>query len=241
MDNTWIKFYRKSKDNGIMKDHLAWTLFSWILLSVDRKTGRYSTGRFQLAEALKAKPPTIQKALGRLSKKYKMVSTKSNNKFTEISVLNWAKYQLGEDEISAPVSTKYQQSITKQEVENKEDINIYGENAQKKKYTTADLEDISFKDPKNSIHTEWQEKAFRYATELGINLDTLDEKGRSIKPRWLKLFQDSQEGIRLGNLERATAYLIDYPNKIPSEEKIKLFFWVYANKEKMKGDYVTTD
>lgn len=122
MDNTWIKLYRKAKENDIIKDATAWQLFSWILMSVDRKTGKYTTGRFLLSEALGIKPSTVQKVLKRLEKKYNLVSLSSNNKFTEISVRNWEKYQSPEEAVSQEsinkVSTKYQQSITKQEVKN---------------------------------------------------------------------------------------------------------------------------
>lgn len=294
-NNGWIKLYRKAKDNGIMKDHIAWTLLCWIMLSVNRKTGIYKTGRFVLADALACNGNTIYKALKRLEKKYRMVTLSSNNKMTEIRLLNWAKYQ-GDDEPvtqlgnipekkgvlvttnnsheleangnnagNNKVTTKQQQSNTikniygELRIKNKENINIYGK-AQKITFSAKEFERPSsnhhgFTTPlgetskaykestqaKSGIHTEWQEKAFRYASQLGIDLEVTDDKGRSIKPRWLKVFKDAQNGIRFINLERATSYLIDYKKPLSSQEKIKLFFWVYANNKKMEGNYATTD
>lgn len=121
-NNGWVKLHRKAKENGMMGDHLAWTLFCWILMSVDRKSGKYLTGRYLLAEALETKPTTIYHAILRLSKKWKVVTLRSDNKKTEISVLNWAKYQSTDSSVTQvsdiKVTTKEQQSDTIQEVEN---------------------------------------------------------------------------------------------------------------------------
>lgn len=124
-DKSWIKLYRKARENNILQDHIAWSLFTFILLSVDRTTGTYTTGRYLLAEAVGAKPITVYKALKRLQKKYQVLEASSNNKKTTISVLNWAKYQ--HDEVS--VTSKEHQSNIKvtlnknkrsREVENKD-------------------------------------------------------------------------------------------------------------------------
>jgi len=112
-DKSWIKLYRKAKDNDIMRDQTAWLLFSWILLSVDRADGKWKTGRFLLSDLTGINANTIYKALLRLEEKHKVVTLSSNNKFTEISVLNWAKYQSLADLVTPSVTTKQQQSNNK--------------------------------------------------------------------------------------------------------------------------------
>lgn len=102
MDNSWIKLYRKSKLNEIMRDTVAWTLFTWILMSVDKETGKMRTGRYLLAESLGQTPSTIRNALQRLEKKHRVIWTTSGTASrtgiaTEITVSGWDKYQSTED------------------------------------------------------------------------------------------------------------------------------------------------
>lgn len=100
MNNTWIKLYRKTAENEIIQDAVAFTLFSFILLNVDRSSGQMKTGRFWLSNALKQDPSTIYKALKRLEKKYQVIEINSNKMGTSISVKNWAKYQSGDEMVT---------------------------------------------------------------------------------------------------------------------------------------------
>jgi hypothetical protein len=123
MNEGWIKLFRKSKENPLMKDFTAWGIFSWILLTVDRATGRMTLGRKWASAYFSMKEPTFYKALKRLEKKYKVIALSTKKvtiKFTEVEVINWFKYQ----DSNNPVSIKEQSSnnpVTHiQEVENKE-------------------------------------------------------------------------------------------------------------------------
>src|SRR3990167_9504109 len=116
MDEGWIKLHRKVLSNGILRDQSAWTIFSWLMLKVDRKTGKKIIGRFWASEELGMNPSTFYKALKRLEKKWQMVTLSSNNKYTEISLINWVKYQSGNSDSNNQVTTKEQQSNTLQEV-----------------------------------------------------------------------------------------------------------------------------
>ncbi|MGI8419493.1 MAG: hypothetical protein ACR2LN_02505 [Candidatus Levyibacteriota bacterium] len=81
-----------------------------------------------------------------------------------------------------------------------------------------------FSPPKsNAITTQWQDKAFRYADKLQIKLT------EELKGRWLKAFKQAENGRKTSNLEKAYSYLVDYPNQLNSEEKIKYFFYIYEN------------
>lgn len=78
-------------------------------------------------------------------------------------------------------------------------------------------------DKKSGISTSWQDKAFRYAKGLKIDLN------EEYKARWLKVFKLAYEGRNSKNVELAYSYLSDYPRELSNEAKIKLFFWIYEH------------
>lgn len=81
-------------------------------------------------------------------------------------------------------------------------------------------------DKRNGISTSWQEKAFRHAEELGINLKEED------KGRFLKIYKDESKGKNLGYSTDSTySYLKDHSiySGLPYEEKLKYFFWIINN------------
>lgn len=98
-----------------------------LLLACDK--GRYTCGRFQLAELTGLAPITAYRALNRLEQKWKICTQRKNNKFTEIIILNWSKYQALQDNVNSEVNNKRttseQQVNTKQElrIKNKENTN----------------------------------------------------------------------------------------------------------------------
>lgn len=130
MDNSWVKLYRKIAENDILFDDKALRLFIWLLTGVDKTTGTITIGRKWASKCVKLNPNTFYKVLSRLEKKYKIVTTKSNNHFTKVSLINWAKYQDNEKKVTGgsnnKVTTKEQQSNTYTRSKNKEDINTNG-------------------------------------------------------------------------------------------------------------------
>lgn len=122
----WIKIHKKLREHPmVLEDHTAFVLFMIILLYVKTSTGTYTAGRYQLSAMSGIKPETVRKVLQRLEKKWQIIATTSTNRFTEIRVLNWGKYQ-GKDEVSTThvtnkVPTKYQQSTTKKEIRTKKE------------------------------------------------------------------------------------------------------------------------
>lgn len=119
MDKTWVKLYRKARDNDIMRDPIAWTLFSYILLTVNRETGSMKTGRIYLSRMLNVHQSAIYRALKRLEKKYELCATKRTTKYTEISVLKWHVYQGKDSEVNKSRTTTEQQPNTIQEERSK--------------------------------------------------------------------------------------------------------------------------
>ena len=121
----WIKLYRKLNKNQVLQDAVAWQIFTWLLLNVDRKTGKYNTGRIYISRELKINESTCYKAIKRLEKKYKMVTLVGNNKFTTFFIYNWFKYQGdGNSSGNNKVTTKEQQSNNKVTLNKKREVRI---------------------------------------------------------------------------------------------------------------------
>lgn len=113
MGDGWVKLHRKMLINPMLRDdHTSTILFITLLMLVDRKTGTYKTGRFQLATLVNMNPNTVYKSLKRLEK-MRTISLFSNNKVTRISICNWDAYQ---SDSNNKVTAEQQQSNTKQEV-----------------------------------------------------------------------------------------------------------------------------
>jgi hypothetical protein len=95
MPNGWVKLYRKSLDNEIMRDHKAWTLFCWLLLKANDK-GQKIIGRYWVSKELGMKPGTFYDVLQRLAKKYSVINLttdKATIKYTTVAIRNWRFYQ----------------------------------------------------------------------------------------------------------------------------------------------------
>lgn len=76
--------------------------------------------------------------------------------------------------------------------------------------------------------TKYQEKAYRYAEKLKINLKNQMVINGQWDSRWVKLFKDAENDLNLNkNIEIAYSSLFDNENfnKADSVGKIKYFFW----------------
>ena len=98
----FIKLHRKMKKWGWYKDPNTFRVFVHLLLSASYKEvdyrghhimpGQVVCGRKQLAEELGLGEQTIRTALNHL-KSTNEVAIKSTNKFSIVTIVNWAKYQ----------------------------------------------------------------------------------------------------------------------------------------------------
>lgn len=91
----WIKFWRKLLDNEVFHDPNAYKVFTYLLLTVDKKTGMKKTARSWAAPELRMNGNTFYKALKRLETKYKIITILVTPKYSIISLINWKKYQDG--------------------------------------------------------------------------------------------------------------------------------------------------
>jgi len=125
----YIKSWRKILDNRfLMYDDNAYIVFTKLLHMVNRKTGEYTTGRFQLAELMNKKPNTLYSILVRLESQH-LINITSNNKYSVISICNWHKYQSNDNSPSNNATTTRQQrdnnatTLNKKEERRKKNIN----------------------------------------------------------------------------------------------------------------------
>jgi len=92
MDKGWVKLHRKIEENVLLNtDNNAYILFTKLLMYVNSK-GQYTTGRFALADRCNLKPMTVYRTLQKLEGE-QLVTLKTNNRYTLISICNWSKYQ----------------------------------------------------------------------------------------------------------------------------------------------------
>ena len=125
----WVKLHRKLLLNPIIqKPHLLQLFiycilkanhdtekFFWGTEEIEVKRGQFVTGRFSLSQDLKCNVSTIYKRLQTL-RKTGLLNTKSNNKNTLVTIINYELYQSDIDKSNSKrnnkVTTKEQQSNT---------------------------------------------------------------------------------------------------------------------------------
>lgn len=132
MENTsYIKLFRKLLNSPIFENEKALKIWIWCLLKathkereqlvgqriVSLKKGEFVFGRKQASEELKMTESTIYKYI-KLLEKLQMISIKSNNKFSIVSIEKWEDYQIEELKNNNKITTKEQQSNTNKNVKN---------------------------------------------------------------------------------------------------------------------------
>lgn len=132
MENTsYIKLFRKLLNSPIFENEKALKIWIWCLLKathkereqlvgqriVSLKRGEFVFGRKQASGELKMTESTIYKYI-KLLEKLHMISIKSNNKFSIVSIEKWENYQIEELKNNNKITTKEQQSNTNKNVKN---------------------------------------------------------------------------------------------------------------------------
>ena len=132
MENlSYIKLFRKLLKSPIFENEKALKIWIWCLLKathvekkqlvgqqiIDIKKGEFVFGRNRASEELKMTESTIYKYI-KLLEKLQMISVKSNNKFSIISIEKWEEYQIEELKNNNKVTTEEQQSNTNKNIKN---------------------------------------------------------------------------------------------------------------------------
>jgi len=179
MDNQgWIKLHRSILESAALfgKSH-DFAIFVYLITLADRRTGIARVGRLKIAKLFRIKDSNVYKVMKRLEAG-NYINIKSNNQYSEIYICNYDKYQgQSNNESNNKVTTKEQQSNTKQEVRSKN--NIYNQQADRDLISIFGMEPPK---PKNFNH--WQLMAVEYAEKLGFKPS----------PSWFKFFKEGSVG-----------------------------------------------
>lgn len=106
MHRHWVKFWRKSLDSGMLQNPELWTFWSWCLLKashkaskqmlgfqvIDLEPGQLIFGRKIACKELNLSEHVVRSCVSTL-KEMGNISVKTTNKFSIITVINWAIYQ----------------------------------------------------------------------------------------------------------------------------------------------------
>ena len=111
MNRGYIRLWRKTLDSGLLQQHNVWVLLSYCLLKATYKTrkvihggreiilepGQFIFGRRVASEETGLTEREIRTALGSLIT-LGILTSKTTNKFSIITIVNWSTYQAPEDE-----------------------------------------------------------------------------------------------------------------------------------------------
>lgn len=132
MENeTWIKLYRKLLISPIFENEKALKVWIWCLLKathtereqlvgkkiIHLEVGQFVFGRNKASEELKMSESSVYGYI-KLLEKLKMISVKSNNKFSVVSIEKWEDYQDQKINFDNKKTTKKQQMNTNKNVKN---------------------------------------------------------------------------------------------------------------------------
>lgn len=130
-DKSYIKLFRKLLKSPIWENEKALKIWLWCLLKathiereqlvgqqiIHLEKGQFIFGREKASEELSMTESTVYKYI-KLLEKLQMISIKSNNKFSVVSIEKWEEYQVEELKDNNKVTTKEQQSNTNKNVKN---------------------------------------------------------------------------------------------------------------------------
>ena len=111
MNRGYIRLWRKTLDSGLLQQHNVWVLFSYCLLKATYKgrkvihggreiflePGQFIFGRRVASEETGLSEREIRTALASLIN-LEILTSKTTNKFSIITIVNWTIYQAPEDE-----------------------------------------------------------------------------------------------------------------------------------------------
>ena len=142
--NGYIKLHRKLLNWGWYKDQNTMVVFLHLLLTANFAESEYMgekifpgqvvIGRKSLARALGMSEQNVRTALNHL-KSTNEITIKSTNKFSIVTIVNWALYQINDGKVTNKPTNNLtnDQPATNHTIKNKESKNIYGGRTPRKK------------------------------------------------------------------------------------------------------------
>jgi hypothetical protein len=112
MNTGWVKLWRKAKNNEIVQDPIAFAIFCYLLMEVDRETGSCYTSYRKIARAMRLDAMTFRRKILWLEEVLHILIHKSNTYGTTIQIVNWDKYQNTKEEMIHKTIHKTNTSVT---------------------------------------------------------------------------------------------------------------------------------
>jgi hypothetical protein len=137
----YIKLFRQILENPIMQDSRALHVFIWCLLRANYKKrevrfggsevtldpGEFITGRLAGSESCGMPPSTFRNALERL-RRLRIISIRSDNKKSIITIVNWARFQFEAREEDTQRTAEGQREDTDKNVTMKDQTSDFNPN-----------------------------------------------------------------------------------------------------------------
>ena len=125
----WLKLHRSIIDSAVFKDLEVLKIWIWLLCNASFDThdtlffgkvitvhpGQIVTGRKKIAQSTDLNESKVYRAL-MLLKSLGNIEIKSNNKFSVITIVKWAKYQADLEIVNSKTTAKQQQDNTTKEI-----------------------------------------------------------------------------------------------------------------------------
>lgn len=202
----WIKLHRKLLDSPIFQNEKLFKVFAYCLMKashkdhkqlvgrqiVELKKGQFVFGRKRASEELRLKESTVRDYI-KLLENLQTIVVSSDNKFSVITVVNWAVYQ-SDEQIS---DSKYDNKSTsnQQQMDNKSTTNQHQINTNKNVKNGENVENDKNEKKKESAFDFFQNNGFGFITQYTIDdlnyyLDSFENDSDEIVTAALKIAKD---------------------------------------------------
>ena len=125
MNQGWVKLYRSGLDNELFKNSTTWHVWMYCLLkathkpiksfvsgkSIELQPGQFIFGRKKASIETGLSEQNVRTAIKHLIST-RNITIKSTNKYTIITIVNWDRYQVQEDEVNQQNNQKSNQQLT---------------------------------------------------------------------------------------------------------------------------------
>lgn len=202
----WIKLHRKLLDSPIFQNEKLFKVFAYCLMKashkdhkqlvgrqiVELKKGQFVFGRKRASEELRLKESTVRDYI-KFLENLQTIVVSSDNKFSVITVVNWAVYQ-SDEQIS---DSKYDNKSTsnQQQMDNKSTSNQHQINTNKNVKNGENVENDKNEKKKESAFDFFQNNGFGFITQYTIDdlnyyLDSFENDSDEIVTAALKIAKD---------------------------------------------------
>lgn len=178
----WLKLHRSITDSSVFDDADVLKMWIWLLCNVaynehdivyygkiyQIKSGQIITGRKKISQQIKMSESKVYRALNIL-KLLGNINIKSNNKFSIITIVNWAKYQSETAKINIEITANQQQN--EQQNNSKTDSKLNSKTTAQQQHSNTTKEYIEYKERKEEKKNN---VALSGISPVGVSKDGMD-------------------------------------------------------------------